>query len=48
MVRRGVDVVWCSSARRSALGGTLVQMNYANFGSVQIDLFDDLITATRQ
>src|SRR5436190_21659384 len=22
--------------------GTLVQMNYANFGSVQIDLFDDL------
>ena len=25
-----------------ALGGTLVQMNYAGLGSVQIDLFDDL------
>ena len=27
---------------QSALAGTLVQMNYTNFGSVQIDLFDDL------
>jgi peptidyl-prolyl cis-trans isomerase A (cyclophilin A) len=27
---------------RGAPAGTLVQMNYANFGSVQIDLFDDL------
>ncbi len=26
----------------TALGGTLVQMNYAGLGSVQIDLFDDL------
>ena len=26
--------------------GTLVQMNYANFGSVQIDLFDDLVGTT--
>jgi peptidyl-prolyl cis-trans isomerase A (cyclophilin A) len=31
---------------RSGLAGTLVQMNYANFGSVQIDLFDDLTPAT--
>jgi peptidyl-prolyl cis-trans isomerase A (cyclophilin A) len=41
---------WCAAAvallvvftSQSALAGTLVQMNYANFGSVQIDLFDDL------
>jgi peptidyl-prolyl cis-trans isomerase A (cyclophilin A) len=33
-------------ATPSVLGGTLVQMNYANFGSVQIDLFDDLVPTT--
>jgi len=37
-----VLALWLLLVAPMASAGTLVQMNYANFGSVQIDLFDDL------
>lgn len=41
-----VVALWLLLGAQIAPGGTLVEMNYANFGSVQIDLFDDLTPIT--
>ncbi len=39
-------VLVCTLTAGPVRAGTLVQMNYEGFGSVQIDLFDDLVSTT--
>jgi cyclophilin family peptidyl-prolyl cis-trans isomerase len=36
----------CSAGAHSALAGTLVNLNFANFGTVQVDLFSEVTPAT--
>jgi cyclophilin family peptidyl-prolyl cis-trans isomerase len=36
----------CAASSKSALAGTLVSFNFTNFGSVQVDLFNDLVPTT--